>query len=263
MRYNKKDIANALKDIDIKDGDILFSHSSLGFFGLPEGGLNKDNIFSIFYDAIFEVIGDEGLLVTPTFTYSFNSLNNNGIFNYENSESKMGFFPELLRQRDDSIRTFDPMFSCALNGNSKKLLPQNIITSESFGDGSVWDLLLKNNAKLCNFNLDVGFSTFLHYCEKICNVPYRKNIKFSGTSIINGRKIAHSVDYFCRENTSIYEAETVEYSDYVRKKKKANHARVARGEIVSMDIKDSLELFKEMYNDNNYFFTVEKKKIDD
>jgi aminoglycoside 3-N-acetyltransferase len=263
MRYNKKDIVNALKDVGVKQGDILFSHSNLGFFGLPEGGLNEENIFSIFYDAIFDVIGDDGLLVVPTFTYSFNSLNNKGVFDYENSESKMGFFPEMIRKREDSIRTFDPLFSCSLNGNTEKLFSQNIISTECFGEGSIWELLLKNNAKLCNFNLDVGFSTFLHYCEKVCNVPYRKNIKFSGTSIMRDKTISHTVDYFCRENVSIYEAETQEYSDFVKNRKKANYSIVARGEIVTMNIKDSLDIFKEMYDDNPYFFTKEKKKRDD
>jgi len=261
--YNKKDVISALQDVGIKRGDILFSHFNLGFYGIPEGGMTESNIFSIFYEAIFDIIGDDGLLVVPNFTYSFNSLNNNGIFDYENSKSKMGFFPEMIRKQDKSIRTFDPIFSCSLIGNVKKLLPQNIISTELFGIGSIWEYLLKNNAKLCNFNLDVGFSTFLHYCEKVCNVPYRKNLKFSGTSIINERKIFHSVDYFCRANTSTYKAETREYSEYVKEKKTANYSKVARGELVSMKVNDSLDIFKEMFHYNNYFLTVEKKKINE
>ena len=123
--YNKQDIIYALQDIGISKGDILFSHFNLGFFGIPEGGMNENNIFSIFYDAIMETITEDGVLVVPTFTYSFNSKNSNGVFDYEKSKSKVGFFTEMVRQRKESVRTFDPIFSCAMVGNYKKLLKQH------------------------------------------------------------------------------------------------------------------------------------------
>lgn len=259
--YNKQDVILALQDIGIKRGDILFSHFNLGFYGIPEGGMTENNIFSIFYDAIFDVIGDDGALVVPTFTYSFNSLNSNGVFDYNNSKSKMGFFPEMIRIKEESIRTFDPIFSCSIIGNTQKIIGKNIISTDCFGDGSIWQLLLEKNAKLCNFNLDTGFSTFLHYCEKICNVPYRKDRIFEGITYYNGRSIVHRVNYFSRDNTSIYKSETKEYSNYVKINNLSNSTGIARGEIVSMNLTDSLDAFKKLYKENPYFFTQEKKKI--
>jgi len=261
--YTKKDIVKSLHKLNISKGDILFSHFNLGFFGIPEGGMTEENLFNIFYEAIFEVIGKNGVLVVPTFTYSFKSNSSDYIFDYDNDATSMGFFPEMIRKHPRSIRTLDPIFSCSLIGNIKKLFPNNIITStEILGDGSIWDIMLKKKAKLCNFNLSSGFSTFLHYCEKKCNVPYRKNFTFSGITKVNDAShIQHNVTFFARDLSLKYDYDTKEYSKYMIDNGYEKRVKLGRGSIVVTSYHDSYNAFNELYNINPYFFTKQKKEL--
>jgi aminoglycoside 3-N-acetyltransferase len=248
MHYTKSDIVGALREVGIKKGDIIFSHMNLGFFGIPDGGLTEERLFKFFYEAIFEVLGDEGLLIVPTFTYSFTK---GEIFDPDGTPSKMGLFPEMLRKLKGSVRTLDPIFSVCLHGNIKKLFKNGnvIISTECFGKGSIWDFMLQKKAKICNFNLDAG-STFIHYVEKLFNVPYRYDKDFEGITILQGKEIPHRVTYFVRDLN--YFPNFPKFDRFVREKGYAKMARVGRGSIVSISCQDVYKAFKEMYEKDRY-----------
>ena len=69
--YTYQDLKEAFIAVGLKKGDLVFSHSNIGFFGVPEGKKSDDNAFNTILDALFDVIGEIGTLVVPTFTYSF------------------------------------------------------------------------------------------------------------------------------------------------------------------------------------------------
>ena len=71
MGYTYNDIVDALKNLNINEGDSIFVHSNLGFFGKMENCSNADELCENFLNAIVEVIGEEGTLVLPAFSYSF------------------------------------------------------------------------------------------------------------------------------------------------------------------------------------------------
>jgi len=248
MHYTINDIINALKKIGIKKGDIIFSHMNLGFFGVPEGGLSIDNIFKVFYTAIFEVLGSDGLLIVPTFTYSFCK---GEIFDPENTPSNMGIFAETLRKHPRSCRTFDPIFSVCLHGNIKKIFPNGnvIISTECFGKGSIWDLMYKNNAKICNFNLDSA-STFIHYVEKMLNVPYRYDKEFKGLSKWNGKLINHRVIYFVRDLK--YYPDFKKFHKFAKEEGLVKSAQLGKGVINCITCKDTFKICKKLLNSDPY-----------
>lgn len=57
-------IAEALQAFGLRAGDIVFVHSSLSSIGTTEGGANT------VVDAFLEVLGPEGILVVPMFTFA-------------------------------------------------------------------------------------------------------------------------------------------------------------------------------------------------
>lgn len=248
MYYTMKDIIEALKRVGIRRGDIVFSHMNLGFFGIPEGGLTEENLFRLFYEAIFEVLGEEGLLIVPTFTYSFTK---GEIFDPDNSPSKMGLFPERLRKLNGSVRTLDPIFSVCLHGNIRKLFNNGnvIISTECFGKGSIWDFMLQKEAKICNFNLDAG-STFIHYVEKLFEVPYRYDKEFEGVTVLQGKRIHHKVTYFVRSLN--YLPDFPKFDRFVKEGGYAKITKLGRGSIVCLSCQDVYKAFKEMYEKDRY-----------
>ena len=87
--YTQEDLENAFISVGLKEGDIVFSHSNIGFFGRPQGGQSVQYVFDLILAALFEVIGKEGTLVVPTFTYSFSK---GEIFDLYNTVSECGTF---------------------------------------------------------------------------------------------------------------------------------------------------------------------------
>ena len=60
MSVSKSDIIQSLKELGLRQGDIVLVHSSLKSFGYVEGG--ADTVI----DAFLEVVGETGTLVMPT-----------------------------------------------------------------------------------------------------------------------------------------------------------------------------------------------------
>ena len=69
--YSYEDIVKCLKNVGLKNGDKIFIHSNIGFFGKLKDANDSSKYYENFKTAIFEIIGSEGTLVVPTFTYSF------------------------------------------------------------------------------------------------------------------------------------------------------------------------------------------------
>ena len=133
--YCQKDLVNALKYVGLKPGDMVFSHSNIGYFGLPEGERSVNNAFQTIVNAFLEVIGAEGTLVVPTFSYSFSQGQD---FDPDKTPSSCGVFTELLRTLPDSCRSEEPNISVtAIGQKAEKVtqkLPKNAYGYDSFFD---------------------------------------------------------------------------------------------------------------------------------
>ena len=92
--YDIKNLSKALKKVGIKKNDNLLVHSSLGLFGKLKGINKKKKLAQIFFKEIKKIIGKNGNIIVPTFTYS---LFNNKTFIKNKSESNMGIFSEYVR----------------------------------------------------------------------------------------------------------------------------------------------------------------------
>ena len=73
------------------------------------------------------------------------------------------------------------MFSTLINGQKADRFKS--LTNNSFGIGSFFHELYKENAKLISFGLNQYDPTFVHFCEQyfdenIMKIGYRKNKKF-------------------------------------------------------------------------------------
>jgi len=226
--YSKDDIVTALKKVGICKNDSIFVHSNLGFFGKLKDATDKISYGKVFKDAIFEVIGLEGTLVVPAFSYSYC---NNDIYDKEKTIGVKGIFTEFIREDNDSLRSDDPNFSINAIGKNAEFFTKDV-PSHSFGKNSFWEKFLNYEGKFCNFNLDSG-STFIHYVEKLLKVPYRYDKSFHGKSIINGKEVSNIFYHF------VYDLEKpTNYPDFSKFHAKAKEigltktAELGKGQIV-------------------------------
>lgn len=177
--YTLDELITALNAVGLESGDIVFSHTGLGFLGRPEPGHSMDAACRMLDQAFNEVLGVTGTLVIPTYTYSFCKQQT---YDPDLSPAEVGDFPNYFRRLPGVRRSMDPIFSVAARGPATADLIDEL-PRDCFGQGSVYDRLVKANAKLCNLGVGFRYATFIHYVEQLLGVPYRFKKLFCGTAL--------------------------------------------------------------------------------
>jgi len=181
----RTDIITALAAAGVEPGMTVFSHANVAFFGRVEGAASMDDLIRIMLDCFSEVLGPDGTLVLPVFTYSFGSDKEEKVFDLQNSLSTTSAMGNWLITSGTGARSADPMLSVVATGGKAGTLTSDI-GAICFGPDSIWVRLHAEDALICNLNLDSG-STYLHWVERENAVPYRSDISMAGTIVDNGR----------------------------------------------------------------------------
>ena len=192
MAYlTKKLIINAFKKCGIQPGSVLMLHSDAIFLAQTKPKKKEDK-YALLFAALDKVLGNEGTLVIPTFTYSATK---NEPFILEETPSTVGEISEYFRKMPGVLRTSDPNFSVAVKG----LKAQDFILTavdNAFGSKSVFGLIDHHNAWIVCMACSLDRITFTHYVEQSIGVTYRYN-KFFNYEIIkdNTTKIGRTKYY--------------------------------------------------------------------
>jgi aminoglycoside 3-N-acetyltransferase len=239
--YGAADLREALAALPIERGDILFSHSNIGFFGRPEGIRSADELCQQFMDILRERIGPEGTFVVPTFTYSFPRRQ---VFDPAETGSAMGMLAEWVRRHPEARRSADPSYSvAALGGRADELTrdpPEN-----SFAAGSFFDRFHADGGKILNLNFDAG-STFVHYVERRLDVPYRFDKTFRGQIRIDGvEQEAASTIWVRYLSDDLLEAAFEPMDALAREKGLFKTVPLGRGEISLITADDTFKLIED------------------
>ncbi len=181
--YTKDELKKALVSVGVQKGDILICHLGMSKLGLPKELYEGKTKFDVIYSAIREIIGNEGTLFVPTYTYSFCK---GEIFDPLETPSQVGYFGEALRKLKGAKRSVDPIFSVAGIGPHAEKLLENL-PHNCFGAGSFLDRLGQVRAKQCNIGVSLHFTSGMHYLEQLAKVPYRYPKLFSGYVKENGK----------------------------------------------------------------------------
>lgn len=196
------ELKDLFQSLGLKKNDAVFIHSSLFSLGIIENGIEG------FHKALIEVVGREGTIIVPTFTYSFRR---NQIFDIQNTPSakNLSIYSEFIRNDKNAIRSSDPLFSMAAIGpNAKKLMARN--SFNCFGENSIYEKIFEQDIKfLCiGITYSTGLSAFMHL-EKKSNIPYRKDLKLKGTSKdIKGKEFNDCAIHFAKDETFFQDAKT-------------------------------------------------------
>lgn len=176
--YAKSDLINAFLDLDIKNGDTVLVHSDVIALGIPKEFVNnKENICDIVYNSIKTVIGTEGTIIVPTFSYSFCKGYD---FNVDESPSDVGCFGNYIRQLPEAIRNHDPLFSFAATGPKSNLITDFYGNNSFSPKSSPFKNFYDANIKILFIGVDLQYLTAIHFAEQLFSAPYRFDKLFSG-----------------------------------------------------------------------------------
>jgi aminoglycoside 3-N-acetyltransferase len=212
----------------------------VGAFGKLEESTSGDDYYRIFKEAVFEVIGNEGTWIQPTFSYSFCW---NKKFDIDKTPGICGFLSEMMRKDPESLRSEDANFSITAVGSKAEYItknaPENPYAKEGF-----WDRFIKIDGKFCNFNFDAA-STFIHYVERELKIHYRYDKPFNG-ELIKGDKVEQRIFYHFAYNKDnpVYRPDYPKFDRKAREMALAQIAVLGKGQIVCISAKDTFELIK-------------------
>jgi aminopeptidase-like protein/aminoglycoside N3'-acetyltransferase len=213
-------------------------------------------MFNTVFGAFMDVIGDEGTLVVPTFTFSFAK---SQAYDPEATSSTSGMFSEMFRKLPQAHRSLDPMFSIAAVGRRAREFTDDA-PIECFGPGSFFDRFMKANGAIFNIGIPVG-STFIHYVEQSLNVPYRFKKLFTGQLIKDGNARKASAVFFCQDLTNPDTvADWTLFEKEARRQEAVRTVVVGRCQVSTIRAEDVFGICMEGLKKNPWFLTVAGRK---
>ena len=178
----KENLVQHLKnDLGLEKNDFVFLHSGLIGLGLIEGGVD-------IITAAFDEVLSQGILIIPTFSYSWCKGEPFGPLKTECLD--MGTYASQAWKDERFVRSSNPNFSVAAlqNRHNSEIIKRLFNTAPTcFGIGSVFDNMYRLSHTLDGYIIllggahnDVIFrTTFIHYIEEKLCAPSRYLKKFT------------------------------------------------------------------------------------
>lgn len=189
--YSREDIVRALREVGLREGDVAFSHTSVAMLGIPAEGLSEEAIADAFLSAFMEVLGPDGALVLPAYTYSYTK---DEVFDPATTPPTpaMGVLPNVLWRHPGAVRSLDPIFSVVALGGRARELVDGAGATDCFGPDSIYARLLAIDAAMVNVGIG-SHSALIHHVEQKLGVPYRSIKRFRGLTVDRETEVAYNV----------------------------------------------------------------------
>ena len=168
MTVTKDDIKEGLREVGLKQADLVMVHSALSSFGHVEGGADA------VIDALLDMVGAEGTVMMPAF-----SSGDPEPFDPETSRSRVGKITEVFRMRKEAARSLHPTHSCAAIGRDARALTKDHEKTSPFGKNSPLDRLVDRDGLVLFLGAPLTTNSTVHVGEIRAGVPYgwERNVK--------------------------------------------------------------------------------------
>lgn len=236
--YTRAELLDALGKIGLRRGDVVSLQVSLGRIGLPQGvPAQYSRISEFVIEALLEILGSEGTLVVPTYTYS---IGRGDVYEVETTPAAIGEFPETFRKRPEAIRSRDPMLSSAAIGPAAQPVLREISRS-CYGEGSTFHRLRDVGAKICTLGISLYWATFRHHIEEMAGVPFRYAKRFEGVVREGGVDSRETWHYFAAPYVENCQPNGLPLEKLVGAAGLLAVAPVGRGEVMAIPARDYFE----------------------
>jgi aminoglycoside 3-N-acetyltransferase len=173
----KQQIISDLKNLGLKEADVVLVHSSLSRMGYVEGGANT------VIDALLETVGSKGTVVVPTLTFSPEDFLSDSppVFDFRKSPCYTGKIPEIFLQREGAVRSIHPTHSVAAIGpHTQYLVKDNEKSETPCGKNSPFSKLIELDGYILVLGSRFGQITSFHVVEDaVSNFPISVYMKES------------------------------------------------------------------------------------
>ena len=172
--YTRERLIQDFTDLGIENGDTLFIHSSFKSLGPIDGGAGT------VISALEGVIGQDGLILIPTFNLRPSTEERVASWDVATTPSTVGWLTEFFRQMPDTYRSDHYSHAVAARGKDAAAFVSDHLRQEGYQ--SPWDLhpwgktygthspmfrAYKSDAKLLMIGVDYQTSTYIHLVEVI------------------------------------------------------------------------------------------------
>lgn len=141
-------IAASLRDLGLRNGDIVLLHSSLVSLGKVNGGP------AAVIDAFLDVIGNEGTLLVPVF-------------------GALGILTDEVKNRPNAVISPCPVGTLAAIGKDAEELCRDHWQAETaHGNDTPYTRLAEKGGFICLLGVDQDRNTTLHSVEALLELPY-------------------------------------------------------------------------------------------
>lgn len=153
------------KNIGIGAGDTVVVHSSMKSMGYVQGGPH------CVIAALLAVLGEQGTLAFPTFTYEPSYADS--FYSNKETPSCVGLLSETFRKMDGVYRTNHPTHSVALCGRLTTMLVQDEELDDTpMGVHSPYQRFADVGAKILMLGCSLDHNSFMHAMEEAAGVEY-------------------------------------------------------------------------------------------
>ncbi len=248
ISYN--DYLNALYKAGLKKGDSVLIHSGISLFGKPDVEPKKKSILDFYYNGIRKIIGDEGTIITPTFTGN-TYVRKKMPYYIDSSQSDLGAFSNYILNKNKAIRSMHPLASlCAIGKRASEICGGNHY--DGYGLDSPWGILFKINSKIITLGYAIypsGMSA-IHFLENLYGVPYQYNKIFRSEVYLKKKKISGLFTMSVRYLEFDIQHDQSKFKQEMIKLNYAKRIDLGKGQIMSTDFNKLFEFgFKALSRD--------------
>lgn len=166
----RADIAAALREAGLREGDPVFFQAGMSAFGTIEGG--PATVIS----ALRDVVGEEALVAMPAFplsTPAVEHLRAHPVFDSRSDPSRMGAVSETFRRMPGVSRSLHPTHSLVAAGDgAEEVLAGHEEAETPFGEGTPFARVVERGARQVYFGCGIGAITMYHCFEVLREPPY-------------------------------------------------------------------------------------------
>lgn len=168
---NRKEIAEGLKALGLKNGSIVLLHSSFLSLGKVENGPGE------VIKAFLDVIGKKGTILVPAF-------------------GQLGVLVDEVKRLPGAIVSSCPPGCVAAYGPAAKELCKDHWKAETaHGKGTPYTRLAEKGGFICLLGVDQDRNTSLHSIEALLELPYLRTVTRTFTNP-NGKEVTQSYKFF-------------------------------------------------------------------
>lgn len=246
------ELYEALKRVKADECDLLFIHTDLASFGIPNSKLKRKEFFGAIYDVLSAL--NVPTLMFPAFTFSFA---NDEDFSVNDSTAKyMGALNEFVRKQPNATRSLDPLMSVIAVGEKAESFYK--VGKRCMSEGGIFDILHNTpNVKFLFLGAQPTHCfTYAHYVEGKYPVPYRFEKWFKGSVTDrdgNTYEDSYSLLAGCK---GIYPAAMLPFEKHMLKNNFFDTADIGDGRLICFNEGDAYKAMLDALDENIHGFLV-------